>query len=66
MGIANSSHDTDRCETLEEKISLKEAMKALQTLHKYYSQSAIDVAPSMMPILDKPMREAIKNDPFKE
>jgi hypothetical protein len=44
----------------------KEALKALQVLHEYYSKPAREVPSSMHSILNKSFAEAISTDPFKD
>jgi hypothetical protein len=44
----------------------KDAMKALQTLHLYYSKPAMTVPAAMHAILGKSFADAIATDPFKD
>jgi hypothetical protein len=44
----------------------KDAMKALQTLHLYYSKPAMNVPAAMHAILGKNFADVIATDPFKD
>jgi hypothetical protein len=66
-------HDTDyhtttcrRSTIVTQAPSNKDAMKALQTLHKYYSKPAMSLPLCMCGILSKSFVEAIATDPFKD
>lgn len=50
----------------EDAPSNSDAMKAIQTLHKYFSQPAVIVPMSMHELLGKTFLDVISEDPFKK